>query len=146
MEESFNRKWAFLNSYSTQRTRLRRLLWQREELMALRGKTNELGTIVQTGRTSDVTCDSAIKMLDNAEKIESQITAIYELLTLVTEYIEFAPITETEKLILTCRFIKNMHVRDICEEVGQECANGAMHKRIRRIVRKLPEPNTKKRH
>lgn len=146
MDESYNRKWQYLQSYGTQRTRLKRLLWQREELIALRGKTNDLGTVIQTGHTSDMTCDSALKLLDNTDKIEQKIAEIFSLLASITQYIDESPITEIEKLILTCRFIKGMKSSEISAEVGYEGANGAMHKRIRRIVRKLPEPTIKKWH
>ena len=139
-DAAYNRKWAYLQSYCTQRTKLKRLLWQREELISLRGKTNDLGTVIQSGRTSDTTSESVIRLLDNADKIEQKIAEIYSLLGAITQYIEDAPITETEKLILTCRFIRGMKSSDICVEVGHEGANGAMHKRIRRIVRKMPEP------
>lgn len=146
MDESYNRKWRFLSAYTAQKMRLRRLQRQREEYIVLRGKANALGTVIQQGRTSDTTCDAALQMLDNADKIERRIAEICETLAAITEYIESAPVTETEKLILTCRFIQNLHPAKICIEIGDdESTYAAMQKRIKRIVRKMPEPKTKKR-
>lgn len=139
-DASYNRKWAYLQSYSTQRTRLKRLMRLREELISLRGKTNDLGAVIQSGKTSDPTSESAIRLIENGDRIEQKIAEIYALLASITQYIEDAPITETEKLILTCKFIRCMKSVDICIEVGHDGASGAMHKRIRRIVRKMPEP------
>lgn len=146
MDESYNRKWRFLSAYTAQKMRLRRLQRQREEYIVLRGKANALGTVIQQGRTSDMTCDAALQMLDNADKIERRIAEICDTLAAITEYIESAPVTETEKLILTCRFIQNLHPSKICIEIGDdESTYAAMQKRIKRIVRKMPEPKTKKR-
>ena len=146
MEESYNRKWRYLSSYTEQKRKLRRLRRQREEYLVLRGKTNDLGTVIQAGHTSDVTAESAMYMFDNMDKIERKIREVYESLAAIADYIERSPITETEKLILTCRFIRSMKPEDICEEIDEDaCARAAMQKRIKRIVKKLPEPKSKKR-
>ena len=146
MDESYSRKWRFLSSYTAQKMRLRRLQHQREEYIILRGKANDLGTVIQQGKTSDLTGDSALQMLDNMDKIERKIAEIYETLAAITDYIDVAPITETEKMILQCRFIHNMRSERICIEIGEDaCAKATMQKRIKRIVRKMPEPKTKRR-
>lgn len=141
MDESYTRKWRFLSSYTSQKMRLRRLQRQRQEYIALRGKANDLGTVIQQGQTSDPTKDSALMLMDNADKIARKIEEVFAILAKITVYIDTSPITETEKLILQCRFIGNMRSEKICEEIGEDaCARATMQKRIKRIVRKMPEP------
>lgn len=145
MDESYGSKWRYLCSYSSLKMKLRRLEHQRRECIALRGKTSELGTVVQSGKTSDPTSDIATRLLENIDKATAKMRDIYAALSAISDYIENAPISETEKLILTCKFIRCLKPSAIYDEINEsDCGVPAMRKRIKRIICKMPEP-TKKR-
>lgn len=140
MDDGYSRKWKFLSSYAAQKMKLRRLRQQREEYIVLRGKGNDLGTTIQQGMTADTTGDAAVKMIENIDRTNEKIRDVYKALAAVTDYIERAPICETDKLILICKFIRGMQPERICEELEEPfCGRAAMRKRIKRIVAKLPE-------
>lgn len=136
----FNRKRNYLLSYRQQKMRLRRLKQQREEYLYLRGKANNLGTTITRGQTSDETGEAATRILDIVDRIDFKIDECYKALSEILAYIERSDTTEKEKLILTCRFVKDMSAEQIALEIEEPYrGRGAMRKRIKRIVDKLPE-------
>lgn len=139
MEEQYNRKWRYLSSYAQHKMRLRRLLQQRDEYAVLRGKASNLGTTITRGSTSDETGEIAASLLDSIERINVKIDDCCKLLSAIILYIEHADITETDKLILTSRFVKQMNSEQIYAEIDEPYrGRAAARKRIRRIVEKLP--------
>lgn len=140
MEDAYSRKYKFLSSYTAQKMKLRRLRQQREEILGLHVNRSDLGTSVQSGSTSDATGDAVVKLAESVEKIDRKIGDVYKALSAVTGYIERAPISETDKLILYCKFVRGLSPMRICEEIGCEYnGRAAMRKRITRIIYKLPE-------
>lgn len=144
MEERFNeqqaRKWRYLSSYKDNKMRLHRLIQQRDEYLFLRGKANNLGTTITRGQVSDETGEAATRILDTIDRINFKIDECCKRLSEIILYIELADITETEKTILNSRFVKNLTAEEICREIDEPFrGRGAMRKRIRRIVDKLPE-------
>ena len=135
-----SRKWKYLSSYRDNKMRLHRLLQQRDEYIFLRGKANNLGTTITRGQPSDETGEAATRLLDSVDRISFKIDECCKRLSGIIAYIECAPVTETEKTILNSRFVKSLSAEEICREIGEPYrGRGAMRKRIKRIVDKLPE-------
>lgn len=136
----YQRKMDYLLGYARDKAMLRRLQEQREEYASLRSKANALGTVVQSGKTSDTTADTAIKIMDIISKLDYRIGDSVNKLTEVIRYIEHSDVSETDKLILICKFVRGLHAEEIAELTGEAYhGRAAFRKRIRRIVEKLPE-------
>lgn len=139
MNDPIDRKYRYLASYAELKKRLIRLCNQREEYIILKGRSLSYAPISE-GTVGDQTGNAASELIDSIDRINYKISECYKRLKGISAYIERANISEREKLIITCKFVRGMPPRRIAEEI-EEDYNGrdAMRKRIKRIIEKMPE-------